>query len=232
MEIPSQGLQELQRFLSVDELERVAKYHFERDRDHFIVRRGILRVVLANYLETTPAAVRFSYNEFGKPRLADPGRPDSLGFSLSHSGELVRIAITIGRDVGIDVEVVDDSVPIDSVARTFFSPGEIAALEELPKSQRRAGFFSCWTRKEAYIKARGIGLSLPLDSFDVSVEPGGRATLISEEGSAMVWKVENLEATTTHYAAVAASGGNWEVVSQTADIAHVLNQLTAIRDGG
>jgi 4'-phosphopantetheinyl transferase len=169
---------------------------------------------LASYLENTPASVRFSYNDFGKPCLADPARSNRLGFNLSHSGELIRIAVAIDRDVGIDVEVVDDSVLIDSVAKRFFSPGEIARLEALPESLRRAGFFSCWTRKEAYVKARGKGLSLPLASFDVSVESGSAATLISEDRSSTVWKVENLEGG-AHYAAVAAKGGDWRTVCRT-----------------
>src|SRR5215469_4689665 len=158
--MPDRGLEELQRLLSVDELTRAQRFHFERDRRHFIGRRAILRIVLASYLENTPASVRFSYNEFGKPCLADSAHSNRLSFNLSHSGELIRIAVAIDRDVGIDIEVVDESVPIDSVARSFFCPREIATLEALPESLRRAEFFSCWTRKEAYVKARGKGLSL------------------------------------------------------------------------
>jgi 4'-phosphopantetheinyl transferase len=213
--MPARGLEELQRLLSVDELTRAKRFHFDRDRRHFIGRRAILRIVLASYLENTPASVRFSYNDFGKPCLADPAHSNRLSFNLSHSGELIRIAVAIDRDVGIDVEVVDESVPIDSVARSFFSPGEIATLEALPESLRRAGFFSCWTRKEAYVKARGKGLSLPLASFDVSVESGSASTLVSEDPSSTVWKVQNLEGGGAHYAAVAAKGGDWKTVSRT-----------------
>ena len=212
--MPARGLEELQRLLSVDELTRAERFHFDRDRRHFIGRRAILRIVLASYLENTPASVRFSYNDFGKPCLADPAHSNRLSFNLSHSGELIRIAVAIDREVGIDVEVVDESVPIDSVARSFFSPREIATLEAMPELLRRAGFFSCWTRKEAYVKARGKGLSLPLASFDVSVESGSAATLISEDRSSTVWKVENLEGG-AHYAAVAAKGGDWRTVCRT-----------------
>jgi 4'-phosphopantetheinyl transferase len=168
-------------------------------------------------LETTPASLRFSYNEFGKPRLANPVAVSSLSFSLSHSGDLIRIAIAIDRELGIDVELVDESVPIDSLVRRFFSVGEIAALQALPESRRRAGFFSCWTRKEAYVKARGKGLSLPLDSFDVTVASGKTATLVSDDRTSKVWKVENLESSATHFTAVAASGHNWKAVSRIVD---------------
>ena len=213
--MPARGLEELQRLLSVDELTRAKRFHFDRDRRHFIGRRAILRIVLASYLENTPASVRFSYNDFGKPCLAEAAHSNRLSFNLSHSGQLIRIAVAIDRDVGIDVEVVDESVPIDSVARRFFSPREIATLKALPETLRRADFFSCWTRKEAYVKARGKGLSFPLASFDVSLESGSSATLIREEQSSTLWKVENLEGGATHYAAVAAKGGDWKTVCRT-----------------
>ena len=213
--MPARGFEELQRLLSADELIRAQRFHFDRDRRHFIGRRAILRIVLASYLENPPASLRFSYNDFGKPCLGDPAHSKRLSFNLSHSGELIRIAVAIDRDVGIDVEVVDASVPIDSVARRFFSPREIAALEALPESLRRANFFGFWTRKEAYIKARGKGLSLPLASFDVSVESGRTATLISEDGSSTVWKVEDLEGGVAHFAAVAAKGDDWKTVCRT-----------------
>jgi len=213
--MPAHGFGKLRGLLSVDELTRAQRFHFDRDRRHFIGRRAILRIVLATYLENTPGSVRFSYNDFGKPCLADPAHSKRLSFNLSHSGELIRIAVAIDRDVGIDVEVVDESVPIDSLARRVFSPREIATLEALPESLRRAGFFSCWTRKEAYVKARGKGLSLPLASFDVSVESGSTATLIREDRSSTVWKVENLEGGAAHYAAGAAKGGDWKTVCRT-----------------
>jgi 4'-phosphopantetheinyl transferase len=139
---------------------------------------------------------------------------------------LIRIAVAIDREVGIDVEVVDDSVPIDSVMRSFFAPGEIAALEGLPESVRRARFFGCWTRKEAYIKARGRGLSLPLDSFDVRVESGSAPALVSEDRSSMLWKVENLVGSASHCAAVSAEGAKWKVVSRTVDIDDGYRALT------
>jgi 4'-phosphopantetheinyl transferase len=213
--LPAIGLDELKQTLSADELERASHFHFDVHRRSFISRRAILRILLAGYLEATPDALEFSYNEFGKPRLAAPVREPAISFNLSHSGELLRIAIGLDRELGIDVERIDESAAIESVAQNFFSGAEVAALESLPPTRRRAAFFSCWTRKEAYIKARGMGLSIPLESFDVSVEPGGAATFVAEDRSAKVWKVENIESNHDYSVSVAAEGSAWKVVCRT-----------------
>lgn len=211
---PEIGGDQWRSILSPDELVRSEKFHFEADQRSFINRRGILRVILASYLDTLPASVRFSYNEFGKPSIDGPLKVNNLRFNLSHSAHLLRIAVAVNREVGIDVEVVDESVPIDSVASKFFAPREIAALEALPESLRRVGFFSCWTRKEAYIKARGLGLSMPLDSFDLSAEPGGSVILVEKAGMNDVvhWRVENLESGAHYSTAIAAMDRDWQVL--------------------
>jgi len=213
IEIASQQLSELERTLSADEIARAGKFYFERDRRSFIGWRGILRTILATYLETKPSALRFLYNEFGKPHLEGSAEARNLSFNLSHSGVLVVVAVAIDRDVGVDVEFIDDSVPSAEVANRFFSTNEIATLEALPQSLRLAGFFNCWTRKEAYIKARGMGLSIPLDSFDVSSIPGETAALVPTENSSGVsnWKIEDLRIDSRYAAAIAASGCDWKV---------------------
>lgn len=213
LEIASQQLGELERTLTADEIARADSFYFDRDRRGFTAARGILRAIVASYLETTPAALRFSYTEFGKPRLEGSQNNRDLSFNLSHSGGLLLIAVAAARDVGVDIETIDDSVRTAEVAKSFFSTNEIASLERLPRSLQIAGFFHCWTRKEAYIKARGMGLSIPLDSFDVSLNPGEPAALIATRDSADVsnWKIENLEIDSGYAAAVAAYGHDWRV---------------------
>lgn len=214
LEVGSRQLGEMERTLSADEIARARRFHFERDRQNYIGRRGILRAILATYLRTEPSAIRFLYNEFGKPRLEGSEGARGLSFNLSFSGVLTLVAVAIDREVGVDIELIESSVASDEVARRFFSPNEIAALEALPQSSRLTGFFTCWARKEAYIKARGMGLSIPLDSFDVSsirdemvtpLETGNSSSYISN------WKIEDLNIDPRYAAAVAAAGRDWSV---------------------
>jgi 4'-phosphopantetheinyl transferase len=214
LEIASQQLGELERTLSADEIARAGRFYSQRDRRRFVARRGILRAILATYLETKPSALRFLYNEFGKPRLEGSQEARNLSFNLSHSGELVLVAVAIDRDVGVDIEFIDNSMPSEEVAKRFFSVNEIAALEALPQSVRLAGFFNYWARKEAYIKARGKGLSIPLDSFDVSLIQGETVTLVGTGNSSSYisnWKIEDLNIDPRYAAAVAAAGHDWNV---------------------
>lgn len=181
--------------LQPDERERAARFRFEDDRNRFIAARGILRDILARALGSTPGAVRFVYGPWGKPALAEPA-PGDLQFNLSHSGGLALYALTCGRAVGIDVERIRPEVMREGIARRFFSPREVAALERLPEAERCAGFFRCWTRKEAYVKATGRGLLLPLDSFDVSLAPGEPAALLGtrpDPAEACRWSLMHLE---------------------------------------
>lgn len=212
--IPSTAnLDELARFLSDDETARAKTFHFDLDRRRFIFRRAILRVLLSRYLELQPSAIRFSYNEFGKPALGNQDRRD-LKFNSSDSGDLLEIAIASDREVGIDIELLDGELPLEEIATRFFSPNEVAQLKGLPQSLRQAGFFNCWTRKEAYIKGRGMGLSIPLESFDVSVKPGEPPDLIhsKEDCGDKVWKVASLEINTRYALAIAAPGSDWTIV--------------------
>jgi 4'-phosphopantetheinyl transferase len=152
--------------LSADERARADRFVFPRDRRRFVVARGALRSILASYLDLAPSALAFAYGPAGKPRLE--GSAD-LDFNLAHSHELALCAVTAGGPVGVDVEWLRPMPDLLAVARTAFSPAEQAALLARPEGERLAAFFRCWTSKEAYLKARGDGLSLPLDSFDVSL---------------------------------------------------------------
>ena len=144
--------------LASDERNRSARLRFERDRRRFVVAHGALRTLLGRYLRIPPGAVRFVYNPFGKPDLSpELGR---LKFSLSHSADLALIAIAADAEIGVDVELIREQSDWAELARCFFSPAEVDQLNRLPRPLHTQAFFSCWTKKEAYVKARGEGLAL------------------------------------------------------------------------
>jgi 4'-phosphopantetheinyl transferase len=171
--------------LSADERGRAARYHFEADREAFVVGRGLLRSLLGRYLGLTPAAIRFDYSRYGKPSLAAGTGGDALQFNVSHSHRVALYALTRSRRVGVDVELLNERHASAEVAERFFSAAEAAALRALPPGERTLGFFNCWTRKEAYIKALGEGLSHPLQGFTVSLKPGAPAMLLEAAGDSL-----------------------------------------------
>jgi 4'-phosphopantetheinyl transferase len=207
--VPVRMLNELQATLSGDELARAARFHFPRDRARFIAAHAIVRNVLGGYLNASPAMLEFSSNEYGKPALAGNLR-NALSFNLSHSGERVVVALTRDREVGIDVEEYIPNRADATVAEHYFSPAEVACLHALPEIIRPRGFFNCWTRKEAYIKARGMGLSIPLDSFDVSLAPDEPAMLLrTSRDDSGTWQLRHLELGEKYVGALVASGTGW-----------------------
>jgi 4'-phosphopantetheinyl transferase len=160
--------------LSWDERSRAGGYAFERDRIRYIVARGLLRLLLGRYLNTDGCAIQFSYNAFGKPALAG-SFAGKLHFNLSHSGDWVAYAFARDRKVGIDIEPLRYGKPWHDMASSIFSKNELAEFVEIPKPEKTRAFLRGWTRKEAYVKGRGEGLSYPLDAFDVPLaELGGR----------------------------------------------------------
>ncbi len=204
----------LRSILSADELERAARFRFDRDRDRYVVGRGLLRLLLASYRGMAPAELSFVYGPYGKPLLADPG----LWFNLSHSGALALYAFSSVAEVGIDVELDAPEFARERIAERFFSPAEVSALRSLPPELQGRAFMACWTRKEAFIKARGDGMSLALDSFDVSLTPGSPAALLRTEWSAEepgLWRLGDVSDPDRGYvAAVALRGDGWRVVSR------------------
>lgn len=152
-------------FLSPDEKERMARFRFGTDRHNFIFCRSMLRMLLASYLGTSPAELCFAYSAHGKPSLAVPS--GDLEFNLSHSHGAVLFAFSRGRRIGVDVEFVRHDLKVEEIATRFFSSAEQIVIKQ--SSDQYQAFFQCWTRKEAFVKARGEGLSCPLDSFDVSI---------------------------------------------------------------
>lgn len=159
---------EIGTVLCDEERARAARFRFSVHRDRFIAGRGAMRRILAAYCGCAPADLDFRYGERGKPELA--ARPD-LFFNLSHSHDLGLLGVTRAGRLGVDVERMRSSDDLGKIARRFFSSPEVECLEQLPHPLRTAGFFNAWTRKEAYLKAVGVGLALPLDRFDVSLAP-------------------------------------------------------------
>jgi 4'-phosphopantetheinyl transferase len=162
------------RFLGLldpEERERRGRYAHEPDRERFTIGRGMCRTVLAGLLERDPAALRFEAGPRDKPRLLHEDNPLDVRFNLSHSGDVVALAVTRGREVGIDVEWIRDRRDWPGLARRYFAPAEWRALQALPDELRLDGYHACWTRKEALVKATGMGTTTPFDAFEVEVDP-------------------------------------------------------------
>ena len=202
----------LRHLLSPEEQVRADRFHFEKDRRHFTVARGGLRKLLGRYLSMAPAEIQFSYAERGKPRLA-PDLEQGLKFNLAHSGGLALYAITRIGEIGVDLEHIRPEFTGDEIARRFFSATEVACLGQLPAPSRHRAFFDCWTRKEAFIKAKGIGLSLALDQFDVTLRPDEPAALIStrwDRDEAARWSLRAIDVGPGFVGAVALEAHDWQ----------------------
>ncbi len=178
---PSEGtLERCRNWLAPDERDRAARFHFEQHRRAYTLGRGALRALIGGYTSQTPEQVRFRYGEKGKPELAADAR---LRFNVSNSGELAACAFTNNCEIGVDIERIRPMHDLEAVARRFFAPGEIADLMALSAENRATGFFNGWTRKEAYIKAVGDGLNVPLASFCVTLRPGDAPRMVRLNGS-------------------------------------------------
>ena len=214
LELEASRLRDLLPTLSTHEQGRAERFHFARDRGHFIAAHGLLRAILGRYLRVGPGQLRFGYGLHGKPVLKMEPGGGALRFNMSHSHGLALYAVAADREVGIDVEQIRSDVEPRRVADQFFSPGEVAALLALPTHLQRVAFFNCWTRKEAYIKAKGKGMSLPLQGFEVSLVPGEPAALLKTCGDpaeAGRWSLRALEPGPGYVGAVAAEGRDWDL---------------------
>ena len=192
--------------LDADEQTRAGRFHFEKHRRRFIVGRGVLRLLLGRYLDLRPEDVRFAYGPYGKPALDAAHHAATLRFNASHSHELAVYAFAQDHDVGIDVEYIKDDFATEEIAERFFSASEVQALRALRVEQRAAAFFRCWTRKEAYIKAIGSGLSHPLDQFDVTLAPNEPAALLRDHrdpDASAGWEMFNLDVAAGYVGALA-----------------------------
>jgi len=205
LEFPPVVMNHFRLFLSEEEQQRAERFYFEKHRRRYIAAHGALRVILGRYLGIDPRAMAFTTNAFGKPS----DREDRLRFNLSHSHEMALIAITLRHEIGVDIERIRDDIELESIAEQFFSAEEYNRLVSLPIPHRVPAFFHCWTRKEAFIKAKGMGLSLPLDQFDVSIDPEETDVSLhfhthpEEEGD---WSLRVLDPDPAYAAALAVAG--------------------------
>jgi 4'-phosphopantetheinyl transferase len=206
--------QSLERCLSEDERQRAGRFHFPTDRERFIVGRGELRRILGAYLETEPQRLKFQYNKYGKPALSPPSTNLHLSFNLSHSRAMALCAVTFERDIGVDLEWLRTDLDYDEIAQSHFSADERAYLRALPAQRKAAAFFAGWTRKEAFIKAKGLGVSYPLDQFSVCLDPDNRNELLKscdEPGEVLRWSLRALTFDSDYPAAVCVAGSDWSL---------------------
>jgi 4'-phosphopantetheinyl transferase len=204
----------LRSMLSSDEQAKAARFFFAKDRDRYIVARGLLRVLLGDYTKRDARSLHFSYNAYGKPSLDMSSAEQAVYFNLSHSRGLALYAFTLDHEVGIDVEYMKPDIEVEKLARHSFSPDERVVLHSLPPDERLQGFYNAWTRKEAYIKARGMGISLALDSFDVSLRPGEPAALLQSREDAREparWRLFALQPGEGYAGALAVEGQGWRL---------------------
>jgi 4'-phosphopantetheinyl transferase len=194
-------LEALARALDPAELARGATFRFDRHRDEFVACRGTLRALVGAYTARPARSIAFGYSSTGKPYLAKPG---DLRFNVTHSGDLALIAFTRGRELGVDIEQYRD-LDLLAVAKTSFSEHEQAVLSGLPEPARRDAFFSCWSRKEAFLKATGVGLK-HLADFDVTLHPEPARLLRVVGPFSREWTIYDLPATDGHAQALAAAG--------------------------
>lgn len=187
LDVEARTLARYASWLDSAERERAARFRYDRDRNRFVARRGQMRELLGRDLGIAPEALRLAEDSHGKPVLLDD--PD-LHFNLSHSNGRALLATARGIAIGCDIEWRNPELACPRVAKRLFAPGEYEALCALPPEQWVAGFFRCWTRKEAYVKALGLGLSYPLDAFTVSVAPGEPARFTSDERG---WTITSFE---------------------------------------
>jgi 4'-phosphopantetheinyl transferase len=209
---PEARVSQLYEILDADERARAERFYFRRDRLHFIVCRGVLRIILGRYLNLAPHQITFCYNAYGKPALDEALNGLAVRFNVAHSGGLALIAVTSDREVGVDLERMRPEIADLEIAQRFFSPQEVAVLQAISKDLQRQAFFNCWTRKEAYIKAKGLGLSLPLDQFEVSLIPGEPAALLSNKNNpdeTSRWSLQELMPGADYAAALAIEGNFW-----------------------
>ena len=195
--------------LSPDEVGRASRFYFDIHRRRFIVARGALREILERYASFPARELVFAYGDKGKPELSERFRDSGIKFNLSHSHDIAVLAVTRQFEIGVDVEFMDPGWAKQDIAERFFSTAEIQTLRGLPSHERIDAFYSCWTRKEAYIKACGHGLSVPLHSFDVAFGPGVPAALLqvrTNPEEVKRWRMYSLEVAEPYKAALVVAG--------------------------
>lgn len=211
LEQPGDKATSFKSVLSPDELERAGRFYFDRDRQRYIVARGQLRWLLADYLSQPAAEIDFEYSAQGKPGLVGEA---GVQFNVSHAQDVILLGFCRGTPLGVDVEQVRPLSDMDAVAHRSFSTEEYADYLSFPPEQKPTAFFNCWTRKEAFIKAVGEGLSYPLREFSVALLPDDPVRFRQIRGSTAVataWTLHSIRPDTGYVGALALKGVRWQV---------------------
>lgn len=212
---PLASFERLALLLSVDEQARAKRFYFEKDRTRYASGRGILRSILGHYLNVEPQHIQLCYGEYGKPSLEKRYAETALNFNISHSNDLALYAIARGKSVGIDLEHIREIADMDQVVKKFFAEKEQATFYNLHPNERREAFFKVWTRKEAYLKAIGVGLSEPLHYVEVSVSPQDQPGLLSVVGTsqdASHWSLQDMASPPGYVATLAVEGKEYQLI--------------------
>ncbi|MFK5972013.1 MAG: 4'-phosphopantetheinyl transferase superfamily protein [Flavobacteriaceae bacterium] len=217
LDLTSDTLKEYNELLSDDEKKKSGKFRFLKDQKKFIASRGILRVLSGHYLNTDPEKIIFKYGEYGKPEF---DFPTQLKFNISHSENMIVLGFVKNDEIGVDVEKIKNNFNVIDIAQSFFSFEEINKLESLPENEQCLAFYRCWTRKESFIKAKGSGLSFPLDSFTVSLDTNEDAELLETKWNSSEkksWKMFSYTPAENYIGALSVQGDirsvrywNWE----------------------
>jgi 4'-phosphopantetheinyl transferase len=211
LRLDPESLFDLQRTLSADEEKRAQRFRSEVDKDRSIVSHGILRTLLARYTLQQPEQLSFSEGPNGKPALTPGSNDKDIQFNLAHSDDHALVAIATGREVGVDIERVIEQDDHERIARHFFSPIELASFLEYPDNQRTRFFFRHWVRKEAYLKARGFGLTRHEEGFDVPLTDAQVSIFAHADGT--TWTAREILPLPGYAAAVVARGADWRLRS-------------------
>jgi len=213
---PAAKLPEAESVLSRDEMDRATRFRFSIHRNRYVASRAQLRKILGGYLLLPASAISFIYSEFGRPSLQPALNSAGIAFNLSHSEDLCVVAVSARRLLGIDVERLRSDFGGEEIARSNFAPAEFRELLALPESERPQAFFNCWTRKEAFVKALGAGLQIPLDSFEVTLRTNEPARFV--RGTSADWNLVSFTAENGYQAAIAYNGAPANLYYFTADL--------------
>lgn len=201
-DLPTESYGHLRELLSEEEVRRASAFRFECHRKQYIIARALLRRLLAGYLSVEPTVLQFQYTSTGKPYLSGPQLQSNIQFNLAHSGAMILLAFALHRKIGVDIEEIRSDIEINDISQRFFSPSERQWIASLPPARRSDAFFRCWTRKEAFLKGTGDGLSVGLDSFDVVPRPDEESCRLETSGC-RTWLVQDLHIEPGYAAAVA-----------------------------
>lgn len=201
-----QLLSNYQALLSAEEQARWERFYFARHRHQYLVTRALIRSTLSRYIDKSPTEWRFSVNAYGRPEIVRTANEPPLRFNLSHTDGLILCAVVLGADIGVDVEDLTRNNATLDIARRYFSPQEIADLNRTEPEERRTRFFTYWTLKEAYIKARGMGLALPLNQFSFHIDHNQTVRIAFDprlSDKPQHWQFWRFQPSVNHCAAVA-----------------------------